>query len=60
MGNKAIKAVCISACIFFFVGVMLILKSDAWNIGSYVSMNLAGTLLCLLSGAVLIVELNKM
>lgn len=59
MGNKAIKVIGILACIIFFLGVMLILKSDEWNIGSYLSMNLAGTLLCLLSGAVIIVELNK-
>lgn len=59
MVNKAIKAICISACIIFLLGITLILKSDEWSIGSYLSMNLAGTLLCLLSGSVIIVELDK-
>lgn len=36
--------------VVFFIGILLILKSDSWNIGSVESMNLSGTIISVFNG----------
>jgi hypothetical protein len=43
----------------FLFGITLILKSDSWNMGSIESMNLAGSIISILSGIGLLIKLNK-
>lgn len=42
--------------IFFLAGIILILKSDTWSLGSIQSMNLAGSILSIFSGIGFIIE----
>ena len=56
MKNKVIY--CIN-CLIFFFGIMLILKSNSWGLGSYFSMNLAGSILCFFSGCSTLIESKK-
>ncbi|KAB1439702.1 hypothetical protein [Candidatus Galacturonibacter soehngenii] len=45
--------------LLFFSGILLILKSVMWNLGSEVSMNLAGSIISIFSGMVFIIEFLK-
>ncbi|MBA4687963.1 MAG: hypothetical protein H2184_12475 [Candidatus Galacturonibacter soehngenii] len=45
--------------LLFFSGILLILKSVTWNLGSEVSMNLAGSIISIFSGMVFIIEFLK-
>jgi hypothetical protein len=42
--------------IFFLAGIILILKSDTWSLGSIQSMNLAGSIISIFSGIGFIIE----
>jgi len=42
--------------LFFLTGIVLILKSDTWALGSAQSMNLAGTLISIFSGLCFLIE----
>ena len=53
------KRIYIPFFLIFFFGIMLILKSNAWNFGSYFSMNVAGVILCIFSGAAILIKLSK-
>lgn len=45
-----------SLLIFLFIfGIMLILKSDIWNLGDFYSMNLAGAIISIFSGIGLLI-----
>lgn len=43
--------------VIFCIGILLILKSDSWNIGSVESMNLSGAIISVFSGMGLLCEL---
>lgn len=43
--------------ILFILGIVIILKSDSWNLGSIESMNLAGTIISIFSGIGILCEL---
>lgn len=42
--------------ILFLIGIMLILKSSTWYLGSYESMHLAGTIISIFSGSGLLIK----
>lgn len=43
--------------ILFFIGILMILESYTWNIGSVVSMNLSGSIISIFSGIGFLTEL---
>ncbi|MBE6071206.1 MAG: hypothetical protein E7208_04510 [Clostridium butyricum] len=43
--------------ILFLIGILVILKSSTWNIGSVESMNLSGSIIAILSGMGFLTEL---
>lgn len=43
--------------ILFFIGILIILESYTWNIGSVVSMNLSGSIISIFSGIGFLTEL---
>lgn len=43
--------------ILFLIGILVILKSFTWNIGSVESMNLSGSIISILSGMGFLTEL---
>lgn len=45
--------------LLFFVGIVLILKSDTWPLGSIQSMNLAGSIISIFSGIGFFIEYKK-
>lgn len=45
--------------LLFFVGIVLILKSNTWPLGSIQSMNLAGTIISVFSGIGFFIEYKK-
>lgn len=55
MKNKRITLLVIFT-LLFFIGIILILKSDTWPLGSTQSMNLAGTLISIFSGSGFLIE----
>ena len=45
--------------LLFFVGILLILKSNTWNLGSIQSMNLAGSIISIFSGIGFFIEYKE-
>lgn len=43
--------------ILFWIGIMIILKSDTWGLGSITSMNLSGSIISIFSGIGFLIEL---
>lgn len=43
--------------IIFFIGILVILESSNWNIGSELSMNLSGLIIAIFSGIGFLTEL---
>lgn len=41
----------------FLIGILIILRSDTWNLGSVISMNISGSILSGFSGVGFIIEL---
>lgn len=58
MKNKHVKhlTILVVFILMFFVGIVLILKSSSWNLGSIQSMNLAGSIISIFSGIGFFIE----
>ena len=54
MKMKKLRAIFFS--ILFLIGILIILKSNSWDMGSIESMNLAGSIMAIFSGMGLLCE----
>ena len=51
------KVILLLGGVLFLIGILIILRSDTWNLGSVISMNISGSILSSFSGVGFIIEL---